>query len=83
LFLGSVKIAAATTGNPAFAETHGKAHTAAFCTVKGLCRAFFNTCTAIVLCRASNTAHGKEIRKAENLNFFLCRASSSAHGKHF
>jgi hypothetical protein len=34
-------------------ETHGKAHTAAFCTVKGLCRAFFNTRTAMVLCRNS------------------------------
>jgi hypothetical protein len=43
-----------------FQETHGKDHTAAICTVKAVCCAFFIARTTKNLCHASNVAHGKK-----------------------
>jgi hypothetical protein len=43
-----------------FQKTHSKEHMVAICTVKVVCRAFYITCTAKNLCRASNVAHGKK-----------------------
>jgi hypothetical protein len=52
-----------TTGNQTHgkaSETHGKGRTTHICTAMDLCRVFFVARTAMDLCHASGTTHGKK-----------------------